>query len=655
MAYREFRNEKYYESPNVPDNAFMNTANAVGEIFRVMAEKKKQKALAADQYKFDLGQGKFENDDKIFFEQTKNITERSRNDLRATGRLSPQIEKDQHMARQSKNESDWQFKAMTDMDKMITAKSTEDKYYDPSGDFEVVKEAAYGKDNDVYYGTRGERLENASKAIFKLPTSLRGKLYTSDYVKTFGKKENTKASDSPTQHSSTYMSTPFLTPAGVPGVTIDHAKQYLSSRQDGSVARWVEHGVDQEMLKEVAYNKERNPKIKSLSNEEALAYLKAHPEENLENKKLYADRVIERAQNELMEAADINRKVDYETKVDKSITDGLYNNDNVGHSYTDHADDIGVDAIKSNDPNVSDAVARTFGGTRNEMPGGNLRIAKGAKVGQAIPLDINPQYMINTRNGKLITNRGSTQFNLTGYQMAGYTKDGKPRVLTAAQIANMRPSDFKDMAPDLGVAFRGYTLNQGNKLGELSSRQSELDDQKADAIKRQDTDALEAIQEQIDGLADLKQKLNLSPSEVSDEDLMSAYKQAGINVSSIKQDMMVKPSRADLDLINKNITRGLDLTDPSKYSDDMKEVATAYRTAYQKAAAKGFQNDTNPDKSFVEGTKKALKDQEASGQRFKGADGKWYRYPDVDTKEAYDKLPPGSVYFWNGERRVKKK
>jgi hypothetical protein len=589
MAYREFHNEKYYEAPDVGivERGLARMNDTIADQIRAASEAKKAKALAADQFKFDLGQGKFENDDKIFFARGQNITARTRDELKRTGAVSPQIQKDQQQALVDKNSSDWQYKAMTDMVGQIDAKSKEDIYYDPEHDKNLVKEAAYGKDNDVYYATRGDRLTTASNQLFRNPTSLRGKVYTADYVKTFGKKENLKVSENPNMKSSNYMSTPFLTPAGIPGVTIDHAKQYLSSRPDGSVARWVENYVEQDMLDEVKYTKEKNSNIKGMTDDEAVLYLKAHPEENASNKTPFADRVITRAQKELMEAADINQKIDYETKIDKTITNGLYSNDYIGQSDTNHEDDFGEESAS---PGLF--AARSFAGPKNSMPGGTLRIAKGAKVGQAIPVDMNPQYMVNMRNGKLIENKGSMQFNITGYQSAAYDNVGRPKVLNKEAIKYLRPSDFKNLAPELGVAVRGYTLNQGNKLGELASRQSELDDKLAKAVQDNDIDAQEAINDQIGKLKELRDMLNLSPTEVSDEDLMSAYKQNGINVSNIKQDMLVKPSQQDISLIDKTLTRGLDITNPNKQSAEMREVNELYKKKYREAAAKGFKDDS---------------------------------------------------------------
>lgn len=627
MAYREFHNEKYFASPDVPKDAFMHTINGVADMLDALAARKKQKALAADQYKFDLGQGKFENDDKIFFERGLDITQRSRQDIATSGRISPQMQDSQNTAIMDKKSSDWQYQAMTDMGKVIEAKSKEDIYFDPQIDTTKLREAAYGKDNEVNYLTRGERLEAYNNEMLRDPRSLRGKVYTSDYVKLFGKKEQTKNTEDPNTKSSVYSASPFITPQGVPGVTVDHAKEYLNSRPDGSVARWVENLVDKDMDSDLRYMKERSAKLKDMSDDEAKLYLKAHPSENTYNPKDYAARVIEKAQSELSEAADINRKTDYETKVDKSVTGGLYNNDGIGHSYSEHLDNVEHDTVAKG-AHVNSYLSQM----NNAMPGGNLRIGKGAKVGQAIPLDLNPIYSLNVRNGKVNSNVGSTAFNLTGYQLAAYDKDGKPMLMTEEAIKTMPLAQLKNLAPQLGIALRGYTINRGNQLGEIASRQSTLDDEYATAVKSGDIEKQTSIDQQRSGLNALKQKFNLSPSEFSDEDMMSAMKQNGISVSQIKQDMIVKPSPSDIQVLDKNVTKGLNLNDKSKWSGEMKSLDDVYQKRYQQAQS--FDESVKKEKPVKKAAAKQPKPVPAGFIRVKHPNGQTGVIPQEDLQQA---------------------
>lgn len=598
MAYREFHFEKTYAAPDtrILARGLERTAENMGLFFRSIAEAQRNKRIASDQYKFDLGEGKFENDDKIFFQQGLNITQRGKMDIRRMGRISPELEQDQNVAIMQKKQSDWQFKKFEQNEKEIKARETEDKYYDGTLDREGNKLAAYGENNDVYYATRGERLDAFDKIKFLNPQSLKGKVYTSDYVKAFGKKEQTKTTSDPNSKSSVYSATPFLTPQGTPGVTVDHAKEYLSSRGDGSVARWIENLVDQSMDADVKYMRSRSDKFKNMSDEEAKLYLKANPQENLLNKKDYATRVIEKAQEELAEAADIARKTDYETKVDKSITGGLYNNDAIGHSYTDHTDNVGTEST-----GVSERVAAAFGTNINQMPGGNIRIGKGAKIGNAIPVDLNPKYSVNMRNGKISENKGTTAYNLTGYQLSVFDTNGKPVVMNEERIRTMPLSEFKGLSPNPGIALRGYTIEQGNKLGEIASRQSELDDQLSEAINSGDVEKEATVRGQIQQLAQLRGMMNLSPTEFSSDDLLSAFKQNGISVNSIKRDVLVTPSEADLELINRNLTRGLNLNDKNKWSQDMRDLDALYRKRYAEAQASGFRG---PREEFEEAIKK---------------------------------------------------
>lgn len=592
-SYKEFHNEKYYDAPDIGilERGLVSgaraTGEAIGNLFRSISEQQRAKRAAADQYKFDLGEAKFENDDKIIYQGVLNETELSKQDIRTTGRISPERLKSQQQWTMNKKSSDWQYKKFENNEKEIIAREKEDIYYDGLPDREGNKLAAYGENNDVYYATRGERLEAFDKIKGKLPQSLKGKLYTADYVKTFGKKENTKAFGDPNVESSTYDATPFLTPQGTPGVTIDHAKEYLNSRPDGSVARWIEYQVDEQMNADVKYNKSHNEKLKGMSDEEAKLYLKANPRENLYNQKDFATRVIEKAQDEMIEAASIASKTDYQTKVDKSVTGGLYTNDAIGHSYTDHVDEPVVAGGKN--------VVTPTGGfnvnlniARNNMPGGNLRIGKGVKIGQAIPVDLNPRKSFNVRTGKSQGNTGTTSFNITGYQTAVLSNDGSVYATDLDVINKIPAKDKANLQPELGVVLRGYTIDKGNMLGELASRQSELDNEIAAAIANGDTEKQASTMSQLDKLKSLSQMINLSRSEFSDDDLMSALRQNGVSLTSIKRDVIITPSDADFAIVDKNLTRGLNLKDKSKWSPDMLNANKTYQEGYQKSAAAGF-------------------------------------------------------------------
>lgn len=647
MAYREFHFEKIYEAPDVGILAeglmrgAENTSEAIGNLFRGIAEQQRARKAAADQYKFDLGEGKFENDDKIFYQRALNITQRGKNEIKATGQLSPELQKDQEMSVLDKKSSDWQFKTMQQFEKEIEERS-KDKYYDPEVDRNKLRVAAYGEDNDVYYGTRGERLEEFAKTRGTDPKSLKGKLFTFDYVGLFRQQEKERKTGSPTAESTVYDKYTFINEQGAPGVTIRHAKDYLNSRPDGSVARWVESLVTDDMDADVRYNKQRSDKFKGMSDDEVKLYLKANPAENLYNKKDFATRVIERAQTELKEAEATSRKVDYTTKVDKTLTGGLYANDAIGHSYTNHVDNTGLEA-----QGVSDRVASATGININSMPGGILRIAKGAKVGAAIPLDLNPQYSFNMRTGKNETNKGTTPYNLTGYQLGVYGKDGKMKVVDANSIDKIPLSEFKNLEPEMKITLRGYTIDRGNTLGDIAAKQSELDEQLAAAVNAGDMEKEERIRQQMLQINDLKSNMNLSPSEFSDEDLMGSLRRTGISTTSVKKDVLLRASQADIDLLNRNVTRGLDLSDPNKWNDEMVATQDRYKKRAAQAAAAGYQDDVSMEKFAEEMKKKPAKTETKSTQT---------EVPTITNADDYAKLPAGSQYIDpQGNIRTKKK
>jgi hypothetical protein len=630
-GYREFRSEKYYDAPNMGQftqalvQGAQNSAEAIGNIFRSMAEQKAAKRKAADAYKFDLGAGKFENDDKIFHPLGLNITARTQQDLRTNGKISPERQKEQEQAVLWKKESDWQYAQFQDNAKRI--EGVQDKYFDKEYEHNRNYLAANGENRDIDFRTRGERLDAYDKVIFKDPKSFRGKLYNADYVANFRAKEDAKATGDPTKKSSRSSSTPFVNEQGAEGVTVTHAKEYLSSRGDGMVSKWVESLVDADMDADVAYNKQRNTAIAKMDDETARLYLKANPEENQLNKKDYATRVIEKAQEQLRESAAISKKTDYETKSDQSITNGLYKNDKISQGFTSHVDE----PLVSGGTNIigpSGQFGVKLNIPRNNMPGANLRQGPGAKVGQAIPIPINPRNSYNIRNGQNSRNIGTTSFNVQGYQLGAYTKDGKYVPIDKDNLDKMPNSAFKNLQPTLQTSLRGFTLDKSNSLGELASHESNLNSQYAEAVSSNDVDKQTQIQAQLDAVEELKKSMNLKSADFSEEDLINAYRRTGIATANIQRDVIVQASDADKRVVEQ-ITQGLNIDDKSKWDDDMLNTDSGFSKRYQEAAAAGFQ-DQKTEKAAVPTPKPAAQQKAA--------------VPTITSDADYAKLPVGATY-----------
>src|SRR5690606_27656889 len=137
---------------------------------------------------------------------------------------------------------------------------------------------------------------------------------------------------------------------------------------------------------------------------------------------------------------------------------------------------------------------------------------------------------------------------------------------------------MQDLDPNVKVFLRGYTLERGNVLGEVSRRKSELDEELARVQGDEEKEAV--VLEKIRRINDLTTRMNLSRDEFSDYDLLSASRQNGLNVNSIKRDVLVQPSESDLNIINRIITQGFDLRDRSKWSPDRVIVEQAFRQQY---------------------------------------------------------------------------
>jgi len=651
-GYREFRSEKYYDAPDMRQftqgliQGAQNSAEAIGNIFRSMAEQKAAKAKAADAYKFDLGKGSFENDDMIFHQFGLNETKRTQQDLRTTGKISPERQKAQEEGVLWKKASDWQYAQFTDNAKRI--EGVQDKYFDKEYEHRRNELAANGENRDIDFRTRGERLDAYDKVIFKDPKSFRGKLYNADYVATFRAKENAKTTGDPTYKSSKSNSSPFVNEQGAEGVTVTHAKEYLSSRGDGMVSKWVESLVDADMDKDIAYNKQRNTAIAKMDDETARLYLKANPEENQYNKKDYATRVIEKAQEQLRESAAISNSTDYQTKTDTSITNGLYKNDKISQGFTPLVDQPIVKG------GATTGGALTGWGVQldvplNKMYGGTLRQAPGTpKQGQAIPIPLNPRNSYNVRTGKNSSLIGTTLLNTEAYQLGAYNKKNQYVPMDADNLDKVPNSAFKDLQPTLQMSIRGFTVDKSNSLGELATHESDLNTQYGEALKSGDVEKQQSIQTQLDAVTALREKMNKGPADFSETDLLNGYRSAGVAVTSMQSDVIVKASDADKVVIDKNVTQGLNIDDQSKWDEDMVRTNAAYQRRYQEAAAAGFQ-DEKSEKAAVPAPKPATtapkKEAESPGERIdnrvktRDAD-----VPKVYNDEDYAKIPPGGQY-----------
>jgi hypothetical protein len=635
MAYREF----YKQQPTIINDysPIERGLQSVGAIFSSIAAAKKKEALTIDQYKVDLNQGKFENDERLKNELVRSLTEEGKQLLRSGKGFTSDYNKKLAEATTLDNSSTIQYDRWQKDLASINKRSTDDKYYDPRYDEELLREATHGKDNEVNFFDRGDRLAQAEQRLGKNPLAFRINDYTADFVKGYGTKEKTNASGNPNATNTIYNSSPFWdTKTGKPGVTDRHAVEYLKSRPDGSVQAFLETEVSNELEQEMENMKrsgdQRTSWMNGLSDLEIKNELIRDPSKNIINKNDFGIRVRDKAKQRLEDAADIKSKVDVEYKKDTSKTGGLYNNDAIAHSDTFYNEQVGTQG-------VPDRVAGANRMNQNAAPGGILMISKGLTTGKPIAFESGSKNIFNVNSGTVQQARGSATFNLTGYQVQAYDKNGKPYFIEAAdpedlknKIRNMSYSEFQNLDPELKIALKGYSLNRGKMIGDIRSSTYNLNTELAKARSEGNAERIAQIEAQMYEMESFKSQLNGDADDFTDDDIMNAAARNGI--TAVRTDQLVKADKADLDKIN-TITEGLNLNNREKWSPEMREVADLYNQKAQEAAAMGYKETRNK-----KGVSKPIK---GIGVPIE-SDG-----TDLDTWKPGGeyKIPNGNIYFYD--------
>lgn len=636
MAYREFHFEKIYEAPDMSilTEGLNKTAENVSTLFQSIAAAKSKKDLAADQYKVDLGKGSFENDEKLKAELAASLVNEGKEMIRSGRGFTSDYVKRLEEAKSYVANSKIQYDRWKDDLGRIDKRSTEDKYYDPQYDEDILREATHGKDNEVNFFNRGDRLQEAEKRLFSNPKAFRINDYTADYVKNLGSMEKQVTTGNPNASNSRYNKATFWDDkTGRPGVTDKHAIEYLKSRADGSVQSFIQSEVDDELGQEIskmkASNDPRTSWMKGMSDADIKNELLNNPSKNIINSQDYGIRVRNKAKEKLTNAASIDTKVSVETKKDLSRTGGLYSNDAIAHDNTFYNESVGVQ-------NVNQKVANAHRMSQNASPGGILMISKGTTTGKPITFESGSKNIFNINSGTSQQARGSATFNLTGYQVQAYDKNGKPYMIEATDVEDLKAkirsipySEFQNLDPKMSIALKGYSLNKGKMMGDIRSSTYNLNEELAKAKSSGDQQRVAQIENQLYELENFRSQLNGDADDFTDDDLLNAAARNGI--TAIRTDQLIRADKADLDKIN-TITEGLNLSKTDKWSPEMRDVASVWESRANEAVSNGYKNTRSNTKKPKTST-----------------------IPIISSQEEYMKLSSGSEYIDpNGVKRRKK-
>ena len=611
MAYREF-----YKPADFPVSDFSPIARGFQNLFTGLAEARNKRTDLSNQYKYTLDYGQFENDNKFNEAYVKNVAQMGRENYKRSTSPSQQLVEAEEQGRRFRADQKAQETLFKNLNDPINKKATEDAYYKPDIELRALQLAAYGEDADVDFRTRGERLQTISGSIGSNPVAFKRKNYAHDWVNLYGKKENEKKSGNSRVDKSNYASSPFWDDkTGSPGVTDQHVLDYLNSREDvtNSLAYEVKNEIAREadqIQKLAKQGDERFKKFKDMDDDMIALHLIANEEDNLINKTPYNERVREKGRKDLQEAAGITMKTDVNYKEAKS-------RNNVSteqrHEYTMFDNSIG------------DA-------ERLSGPGGTLM----QKNGKPLQIQVDAENGLDLRTGKTSKRAGESAFNVTGYQLVPFRRDGTPLLISGkstddlvGQINQMDDISISTMEPEMKVVLRGFSIDRNNAINDVNRKKGDLEQQMGEAIEAGDTEAQQKLEVQIDMVERLRD--NLGRDDTGDEELMGSMRRSNITTNSVRYDELIVPSQADLKRI-KGVTTasdgsgGLNLSNKDHWSDDMKKVNDAYKSKLSNIREKG------PDVVKVETV---------------ASDGK-----DIDSWSTRKQYKVGeNLYFYNGETK----
>lgn len=630
MAYREFEYEKQYAAPDT-SHFLDESTRAVSNIFQQLHRRNEERLKSANQFEYDLSKGQFENDQKILTEFANHVVGRGKQEILRTGKIDNETANLMTQGKGFQQMSTLQHQKAKDMQSEIIARDAKDPYYDGSVDLAKLKDAANGKDNEVNFFTRGQRLVDAEKQMGDID-SFKYANYRADYVKKIGEKSREVTTGNPNATKTKFDQGTFWDDSkGKLGVTDKHAIDYINSDPQGRVDQYfskkLNDQLDQEIEKMQASGDSRVSWMKGMNKADIKNELINNPSKNLINSQDYGVRKRELAKQDLAEADRINSKVSVDYKADKGENSKMYRNDNVAHSYS-----------FNNSKTQAAVPGQTVSPYDNPGPGGVL-LQKNGK-----PLLFNSTNPIRTNINTGTTNKskiGSVPFNMTGYQLQAFSSSGAPVLLhgnTPDEMVNFiktMPLDWFDpngkykLQPDMKVALQGYTVNQAHILNAANNSEQSIQSSIAKAQNENNSDELAAQEEKLKNLQVLK---SLIGSGADDQELALAASRAGINGVQVNE--IVQASDADMANI-KAVTQGFDLRDKNYWNADMHKVDEAYKQRYNEAVASGFKSA--PQKTPRKNSKSASQLQTVTSQ------------------EQYNALPSGSVYLDpNGVKRKKK-
>lgn len=183
MAYREFRNEKYYEAPEADFSGTKKAIDGIGDA--IVAKKKAEQKTKDDKlakiaaFKHEAEEGKFEDDIAALKQNSLDVYNEAYAEIGTTGaagkKTGAKIAEGKAISELSKT----QYARMENIKQEIDKRATEDPWYIPDADIKRLNESTRGA--GINYLNRGEKMDEAQAGMYGLETFNNAK-FMDDFV-----------------------------------------------------------------------------------------------------------------------------------------------------------------------------------------------------------------------------------------------------------------------------------------------------------------------------------------------------------------------------------------------------------------------------------------------------------------------------------------
>jgi len=516
MAYREFQNEKLYESP------VLETPKTLGVLQHLQDQEARRRLFQEQKANQDFedikkfhGTTTIPKYDRLIQGEAEKVTRNAQQDIMQHGIIQP---KTKLQMQELQNLNQRGIAHREEMKRLLAeehAKASADKYYNPTINIEKINKSIPYKglslqdelnsDEADISGNRGDIGHPQDiEHTFKHGEQL------GDWMQTFKDKTKEQTYVSPGgAKTSTTMTSPFVNKYGVPDVTNEHVLEYLGSHP--SVKSYYTNKAIGQLQNEIAENRAHDPNwMAGMSERDIIAGVidgqikNPHPNasgttrdanDNIINKPLdLNERIREMARNDIQSHAHVLSKID---------TDLSNASNGSGWGITNKNIQIAEGFENKNFSSPSIAIVNPKSPTSPY-----LRLSTAANL----------RY--NLDNGKIVKNKLPREFVLNGgIQMVPVTADGTPVDIPASSPEELAQKIQELPASAFGpggivgtkVAMRGQSVNKkqilDNAYVKLAEAKNDVAANPNDTQAQQKLSDTQSILQQINADEELSPEL----------------------------------------------------------------------------------------------------------------------------------------------------